>query len=145
MLIRLGRPLATFTRALRLLRLLRRPALAREAGGSLATEARLVLIKEYHAMSQDIRISELPEATALTGDEALPLVQSAQTRLTTVSTRRSGFAPATHTHPANAISDTSAVERSLLTADDPEAQRTALGLGSLATQAASSMAVPAAG
>lgn len=92
-------------------------------------------------MPQDIRISELPETATLSGGEAVPLVQSGQTRRATVSTLRAGLAAAAHTHPASAISDASAAGRTLLTAADAAAQRAALGLGSLATQAASSVAV----
>jgi hypothetical protein len=44
------------------------------------------------------------------------------------------YAASSHTHTASAISDSTAAGRSLLTAADASAQRTSLGLGSLATQ-----------
>lgn len=43
-------------------------------------------------------------------------------------------AASSHTHPASAISDSTAAGRTLLTAATAAAQRTALGLGSIATQ-----------
>lgn len=44
--------------------------------------------------------------------------------------------PTAHTHPASEISDSTAAGRSVLTAADAAAQRTALGLGTAATTAA---------
>jgi hypothetical protein len=44
------------------------------------------------------------------------------------------FAAASHTHPASAISDSTTAGRALLTGADAAAQRTTLGLGTLATQ-----------
>jgi hypothetical protein len=53
--------------------------------------------------------------------------------------------PTAHTHVVTAISDSSAVGRSLLTAADAAAQRTALGLGTAATTPASAYATAAQG
>lgn len=47
----------------------------------------------------------------------------------------SAFATASHSHPASGISDATAAGRTLLTAADATAQRTALGLGTAATTA----------
>jgi len=44
------------------------------------------------------------------------------------------YALASHTHTASAISDSTTAGRALLTAADAAAQRTSLGLGTLATQ-----------
>lgn len=52
-----------------------------------------------------------------------------------------GAAPASHTHVAANISDSTAAGRAVLTAADAAAQRTALGLGTISTQAASSVAI----
>lgn len=49
--------------------------------------------------------------------------------------------PTAHTHPAAELSDATATGRALLAAADATAGRTALGLGSLATQAAASVAI----
>lgn len=56
-----------------------------------------------------------------------------------------GAAPASHTHPATEISDSTAAGRALLTAPDAAAQRTALGMGTAATQPASAFATAAQG
>lgn len=53
--------------------------------------------------------------------------------------------PLAHTHPATGISDSTPVGRTLLTAADAPAQRTALGLGTAATTAASAYATAAQG
>lgn len=50
------------------------------------------------------------------------------------------FASASHTHPASQISDSTTAGRTLLTAADAAAQRTALGLGTAATQASTAFA-----
>lgn len=92
-------------------------------------------------MVQDTKISELPKASALAGGEAMPLVQSGQTRRTTVAELLAGLAPASHGHPADAITNASSAGRALLTAADAAAQRTALGIGSLGTQASSSVLI----
>jgi hypothetical protein len=56
-----------------------------------------------------------------------------------------GDAPTAHTHPASEISDSTAAGRAVLTAADASAQRTALGLGTAATTAASAYATAAQG
>lgn len=56
------------------------------------------------------------------------VVKGTDTRLTDART------PTTHTHTASAISDSTSAGRALLTAADASAQRTALSLGTLATQ-----------
>lgn len=55
------------------------------------------------------------------------------------------FTPAAHTHTASQISDSTATGRSVLTAADAAAARTALGLGSASTQATSAFATSAQG
>lgn len=92
-------------------------------------------------MTQTIKISELPAATALSGAETVALVQAGQTRRTTTGDLRAGLAAAAHTHAASDISDASSAGRTLLTAASTAAQRTALGLGTLAQQAAGSVAI----
>ena len=67
---------------------------------------------------------------------------SAQTDLTPAAI---GAAPTTHTHTAANISDSTAAGRSLLTAADAAAQRTALGLGTAATTASTAYATAAQG
>lgn len=47
--------------------------------------------------------------------------------------------PTSHTHPASEISDSTAAGRTILTAADAAAQRTALGLGTVATQDANNV------
>lgn len=47
--------------------------------------------------------------------------------------------PTSHTHPASEISDSTAAGRTILTAADAAAQRTALGLGTVATQNANNV------
>lgn len=47
--------------------------------------------------------------------------------------------PTSHTHPASEISDSTAAGRTILTAADAAAQRTALGLGTIATQDANNV------
>lgn len=54
-------------------------------------------------------------------------------------------APTAHTHPASQVSDSTPVGRSLLTAADAAAARTTLGLGSVATTAATDYATAAQG
>lgn len=49
------------------------------------------------------------------------------------------FPPSSHTHPASEISDSTAAGRTILTAADAAAQRTALGLGTVATQDANNV------
>lgn len=49
------------------------------------------------------------------------------------------FPPSSHTHPASEISDSTAAGRTILTAADAAAQRTALGLGTVATQNANNV------
>ncbi|WP_323041153.1 hypothetical protein [Gemmobacter sp.] len=56
-----------------------------------------------------------------------------------------GAAPASHTHPATEIRDSTAAGRALLTAPDAPAQRAALELGTAATQPASAFATAAQG
>lgn len=53
--------------------------------------------------------------------------------------------PTAHTHPASGISDSTVAGRAMVTAADAPAQRTALGLGTAATTAASSYATTAQG
>lgn len=64
---------------------------------------------------------------------------------TGVSGKPTTFAPSAHTHAASEISDASAAGRTLLTAADAPAQRTALGLGTAATTAATAYATAAQG
>lgn len=52
----------------------------------------------------------------------------------TLTGKPSVFTPDTHTHPASDVSDSTAAGRTLLTAADASAQRTALGLGDVATR-----------
>jgi hypothetical protein len=49
--------------------------------------------------------------------------------------------PTSHTHPASEISDSTSAGRTILTAADAAAQRTALGLGTVATQNADAVAL----
>jgi hypothetical protein len=56
-----------------------------------------------------------------------------------------GDAPTAHTHTASEISDSTAAGRAVLTAADASAQRTALGLGTAATTAATAYATAAQG
>lgn len=56
------------------------------------------------------------------------VVKGSDTRLTNART------PSSHTHPATDISDSTAAGRSILTAADATAQRSALGLGTAATR-----------
>ena len=51
------------------------------------------------------------------------------------------FPPSSHTHPASQISDSTSAGRTILTAADAAAQRTALGLGTVATQNANAVAL----
>lgn len=62
-----------------------------------------------------------------TGTQAISTIVNLQTSL-------DGKAATSHTHAATDISDSTAAGRAILTAADATAQRTALGLGSLATQ-----------
>ena len=69
------------------------------------------------------------------GDAATgEVVKGSDTRLSDART------PTTHTHAASQISDSTAAGRTLLTAADAAAQRTALGLGTAATQASTAFA-----
>jgi len=60
--------------------------------------------------------------------------------VTGLQTALDGKAAASHTHTASQISDSTLAGRALLTGADAAAQRTALGLGSAATQASSAFA-----
>jgi hypothetical protein len=60
---------------------------------------------------------------------------------TSVSGLVSGYSLSGHTHIASAISDSTTAGRTLLTAADASAQRTALGLGTIATQASGDYAL----
>ncbi|GHC12468.1 hypothetical protein GCM10007291_07120 [Gemmobacter nanjingensis] len=82
--------------------------------------------------------ADLRDRTTHTGSQAISTVTGLQAAL-------DGKATTVHTHTASQISDSTAAGRTLLTATDAAAQRTALGLGTAATTAASAYATAAQG
>lgn len=61
--------------------------------------------------------------------------------LLTSATAASTYAPIVHTHTASQISDSTSAGRALLTAADASAQRTSLGLGTMAVETAANYAL----
>lgn len=96
--------------------------------GVVDAEAPLVYDAEDRALSLDV--PALADALATEGT----LVDDADPRLSDART------PTSHTHPASQISDSTSAGRAVLTAADATAQRSALGLGTAATQASTAFA-----
>src|SRR5215217_914183 len=72
----------------------------------------------------DTKISNLPAATAATGTELVPVVQSASTRRMMAAAIAASGNPKAHTHTTADISDATADGRTIVTGT--QAQRTAL-------------------
>ena len=112
-------------------------AILPELSAMLASGASVPISREEYFASFEIDVSSgsdysLPTASAsvLGGVRIGSGVSIDGSGVISVSTN---YAAASHTHVASAISDSTTAGRALLTAADAAAQRTALGLGSLAT------------
>jgi hypothetical protein len=75
---------------------------------------------------------------ALSGLSTGLLKNTTTTGAPSIAIAGTDYAAASHTHTASQISDSTAAGRALLTGADAAAQRTSLGLGTMATQASSS-------
>lgn len=96
------------------------------------------------ASSQNIKISSLPDASAPTGTEVIPIVQSGATKKITVTTLLSGigpYQPLDSDLTSIAGLTTTTTGRDLLTSSDAAAIRSKAGLGSIATQSSSSVSI----
>lgn len=80
----------------------------------------------------DIALHQLPDSGPLTGAEIVPIDDGSATVKTTIGALRAGLAAAAHGHASDAIADSTATGRALLTAATVSDARGALGLGSLA-------------
>jgi hypothetical protein len=98
-----------------------------------------------HAERHDQVELEVEAIAAELGTNPKGSAASVKARLDALDTTVSGKAATSHTHPAIDISDSTTVGRSLMTAANAAAGRTALGLGTAATAASGDFATAAQG
>lgn len=107
--------------------------------------AALALLFSAPALSQNIKISDLPPASALTGAERIPGVQAGATVRITPSQIATYLGPTFQPLDSDLTSiaalSTTSTGRNLLTAADAAAIRTQAALGSIATQSAGSVSI----
>lgn len=104
-----------------------------------------VAINNYQELQElsDVLIASKANLDLLSWDSASGTWQNktfATLGLLTSATAASTYAPIVHTHTASQISDSTTAGRALLTAADASAQRTSLGLGTMATETAANYA-----
>lgn len=105
-----------------------------------------VAINNYQELQElsDVLIASKANLDLLSWDSASGTWQNktfATLGLLTSATAASTYAPIVHTHTASQISDSTTAGRALLTAADASAQRTSLGLGTMATETAANYAL----
>jgi hypothetical protein len=81
----------------------------------------------------DTKVSALTAAADAADADTIYLLKGGADRRATVAQVRAGLAPTSHTHTASQISDSTTAGRTLLTAADAAAQRTALNVANGAT------------
>lgn len=102
-----------------------------------------VHIQNYQELEElsDVLVSGKANLDLLSWDSATSVWKNktfSALGLLTSSTAAATYAPIVHTHTASQISDSTSAGRALLTAADAAAQRTSLGLGTMAVESASS-------
>lgn len=105
-----------------------------------STAAGRALVTAADASAQRTALGLGTAATTASSAYAAASHTHAQSDITNLVSDLAGKAASVHTHTASQISDSTAAGRSVLTAADAAAQRTALGLGTAATTASTAYA-----